>query len=82
MKTSKEEKIYVGNMDCADCARKFAQRVAQLPGVDKAEVNFAAATLSVWGQVDMAAIQELADLEDYTLSREIPKVGRQSPWKC
>ena len=34
-------------LDCADCAAKLERRIAELPGVSKATLNFAAARLTV-----------------------------------
>ena len=47
----------IGGLDCAGCAAKFEQRVNALPGVVRAHVDFAAATLTVEGT---ASIEDLA----------------------
>lgn len=40
-------RLDIGGMDCADCAQKVRKVVAVMPGVFKAELNFASAVLEV-----------------------------------
>jgi len=65
-------KYYIEGLDCADCARKFAENVALLPGVKKAEVNFAAATLTIEGDAPAADLDRLAKEEGFVLFQEKP----------
>jgi len=39
---SKTTTICIGGMDCADCAAKLEKRIAKVPGVAQAQVNFGA----------------------------------------
>ena len=39
--------IYIVGMDCADCAAKLEKRVAKIPGVEKATVNFGTSKMLV-----------------------------------
>ncbi len=39
--------VLVGGMDCRSCAKTIEARLKQLPGVTKAEVNFATGRLTV-----------------------------------
>lgn len=41
------DKIHLTGLACADCAEKLERRLAELPGVQHVELNFAAATLAV-----------------------------------
>ncbi len=46
----------ITGMDCADCARTVQTGVARLNGVEKAELNFAVARLTVDGSIDADAV--------------------------
>jgi Cd2+/Zn2+-exporting ATPase len=50
-----------------DCAAKFEQDVAALPGVTRAELNFAAAKLTVEGSVDREAIARVGKAHQIAL---------------
>ncbi|MDF2441293.1 MAG: Zn2+/Cd2+-exporting ATPase [Abditibacteriota bacterium] len=44
---SRRETIHIGGMDCSSCARRIEHAVRRLPGVDRADVHYAAATMKV-----------------------------------
>ncbi|MCG9969418.1 cadmium-translocating P-type ATPase [Pelotomaculum terephthalicicum JT] len=44
---SKTTTIRIGGMDCADCAAKLEKRIAKVPGVAQAQVNFGASKMIV-----------------------------------
>ncbi|MDD4775388.1 MAG: heavy metal translocating P-type ATPase [Syntrophomonas sp.] len=46
----------IGGLDCADCAAQLEKRIAQVPGVETARVNFTASTLVVRHHGDDQAI--------------------------
>lgn len=43
-------------LSCADCAAKLERQIAALPGVQEAKLNFAAAKLTVYGDVAEGAV--------------------------
>ena len=66
---------YLQNLDCPDCARKFLAAAQVLPGVEGAELNFAAGKLFISGHVDWQQLQQVAVRFDMVLSRENPAGG-------
>lgn len=48
----------IQGLDCPDCARKVAEGVKKLPGVQLSELNFATGKLSVWGESTPALVTE------------------------
>ena len=58
----------IEGITCMDCARKFEQAVNALPGVNKAMLNAMTGKLTVYGKVDLKALQELGREEDYTVT--------------
>lgn len=61
----------ITGMDCGDCAKSVERVVGQLRGVDRADVSFGAATLTVGKALDVA---EAADLER-TVRRAVDRAG-------
>ncbi len=55
--------FYLSGLSCADCAAKLEKRIAALPGVQSAELNFGAARLTVTGNVDGNLIAGVAGSE-------------------
>jgi Cd2+/Zn2+-exporting ATPase len=51
-------KLHITGMDCADCALTLEKGLANLPGVETARVNFAAATLELTGSAELPAITQ------------------------
>jgi len=60
--------LNVEGITCMDCAQKFEKAVNGLPGVSKATLNTMTGKLTVEGETDLKAIQELGREEDYTIS--------------
>lgn len=58
----------VDGISCLDCAQKFEQAVGGMPGVIKASLNTMTGKLTVEGEANLKAIQELGKDEDYTIS--------------
>jgi len=52
--------LRVSGMDCASCARTVQQAAAELPGVERAEVNFAAGKLHVVHDASRASARAIA----------------------
>jgi Cd2+/Zn2+-exporting ATPase len=75
----------VGGMDCADCARTVESGVNRLPGVVNAQVNFAAATLSVLPAAANLSKQQVipaveqAGYEAHIRGSEQPSIAA-APW--
>ncbi len=44
---SSQTTFIIGGLDCADCAAQLEKRISLVPGVERAQVNFAASTLVV-----------------------------------
>ncbi|MBM7856004.1 Cd2+/Zn2+-exporting ATPase [Desulfohalotomaculum tongense] len=51
-----ETVLRLSGLDCADCAAKLQKAVEKMPGVDKANINFAAATLTVEHSTNIQSI--------------------------
>lgn len=65
----------VDGITCMDCAQKFEKAVNGLPGVIKATLNTMTGKLAVEGEADLAAIQELGNEEDYTITPELSQAA-------
>jgi Cd2+/Zn2+-exporting ATPase len=60
----------IDGISCMDCAQKFEKAVSELPGVVKATLNTMTGKLTVEGEANVTAIQELGKEEDYTITPE------------
>ncbi len=75
----------IAGMDCGDCAAKLEKRIAAIPGVTAATVNFATAKMIVEHSVDKAIIERTVKQSGYsaetdqTLSRQ--KTTKTMWWK-
>ena len=70
-KQSRECKVTVFQVDgitCMDCAQKFEKGVGELQGISKASLNTMTGKLTVEGDANLKAIQELGKDEDYTVT--------------
>ena len=70
-KQSRECKVTVFQVDgitCMDCAQKFEKGVGELQGIIKASLNTITGKLTVEGDANLKAIQELGKDEDYTVT--------------
>ncbi|MDQ3541307.1 MAG: cadmium-translocating P-type ATPase, partial [Chloroflexota bacterium] len=78
MSTTSERQVLVFDitgMDCGDCAKSVERVVGRLPGVDRAEVSFGAATLTVDGAAnDPDASREASDIER-SIRRAVDRAG-------
>lgn len=70
---SKVTVFKVEGITCMDCAQKFEQAVNKLPGVTKATLNAMTGKLTIEGEANLTAIQELGKEEDYTI---VPETGK------
>jgi Cd2+/Zn2+-exporting ATPase len=71
------ERYRVQGMDCLDCARTIEKGVAQLPGVQSAQVDFATATLTLEGTVSGDALRQRVQVLGYQLAE--PNAPRPAP---
>ena len=60
----------LSGLTCADCAAKLEKSIASLPGVESAQLNFAAAKLTVEGDMAVHQIVEEARKEGVTATVE------------
>lgn len=67
--------FYLSGLTCADCAAKLEKKIAALPGVESAVLNFGAAKLTVTGKIDGGLIAAIAGGEGVTATAEIKKPG-------
>jgi len=65
----------VEGLSCANCAKTFESNVRRIPGVIDAAVNFAAATLTVYGEASVEALEEAGKFERLTIVPERPPGG-------
>ncbi len=63
-------RLQIEGMDCADCALALEKGVASLPGVESAQVNFAAATLQVSGAVAPELVAARVQALGYAVANE------------
>lgn len=62
---TKKTTFTITGMDCADCAKKLENRVSRLPGVNKAEINFAAGKMTVDSDLSSELILKVVDEAGY-----------------
>ena len=68
-KTGQRTTVFqVEGITCMDCAQKFEKAVNDLSGVNKATLNTMTGKLTVEGEANLKAIQELGKEENYTVS--------------
>ncbi|MGE5653864.1 MAG: heavy metal translocating P-type ATPase [Bacillota bacterium] len=72
---SKKTVFKITGLDCADCAKKLETRVSHLPGVNKAEINFAAGKIIVDSELSPDLILKVVDEAGYHGEAE----GSQGP---
>ncbi|MCX7976773.1 MAG: heavy metal translocating P-type ATPase, partial [Bellilinea sp.] len=63
-------------MDCADCALKIEKGVRQLAGVERVELNFSTALLTIEGQVSKQAVQKRVEQLGYRLLEDSLQAGQ------
>ncbi len=63
---SSQATFIIGGLDCADCASQLEKRIALVPGVERAQVNFPASTLVVKGPSNHEAILNAIRSMGYT----------------
>ena len=73
--TEKIQVFEISGLDCPDCARKVAEGVQKLPGVQLSELNFATGKLTVTGESESQAIEERVR----ALGHGLQKVNEDSP---
>ena len=75
--------VLVGGMDCASCAVTVERRVAQVDGVSRAAVNFAAGRLEVehGPKVKQAEIEHAVEQAGYSVERPETSGERQPLWR-
>ncbi len=74
-----EYKFHVTGMTCAACSARVEKVTAQLPGVQKSEVNLLAGKLSVWADTDVtAAVEEAVQKAGYGIA-EPGKKKKETP---
>jgi Cu+-exporting ATPase len=57
----------VRGMTCAACVARVQKALAAVPGVERAEVDFATSTAHIQGQADAASLKEAVDRAGYEL---------------
>jgi Cd2+/Zn2+-exporting ATPase len=76
MKT--QEKIFtIKGLDCADCAQHAESAVSKIPGVSKAEINFATSKLKVIAdnpQFDFSKVISTIEGIGYSVETEVPQI--------
>lgn len=69
-------------MDCADCALTVERGVGKLPGVEKAELNFATTVLVVEGNVQPEVLRQRVSALGYQLvdAPDTPRLSKREPF--
>lgn len=62
--------LRITGMDCGDCAAKLEKKIAVLPGVRAATINFGAGKMTVEHDIDDAAILHAITLAGYRAEKE------------
>ena len=57
----------ISGLDCPDCARKIADGVQKLPGVQLSELNFATGKLTITGDSEPQVIEQRVRALGYDL---------------
>ncbi|GIV64488.1 MAG: hypothetical protein KatS3mg045_1827 [Bellilinea sp.] len=70
-----EQRYRIEGMDCADCALKIEKGVRQLDGVERVELNFSTAFLTVEGEVSPQAVQKRVEQLGYRLQADSPNLS-------
>ncbi|GAP09810.1 heavy metal-(Cd/Co/Hg/Pb/Zn)-translocating P-type ATPase [Bellilinea caldifistulae] len=65
-----EQRYRIEGMDCADCALKIEKGVRQLDGVERVELNFSTAWLTVEGEVSRQVVQKRVEQLGYRLAED------------
>lgn len=68
----KELKAYIQGMDCANCALTLQRSLAQVPGIDRVQVNFTTTLLEAEGNFNFDAVQQRVEALGYALKYEAP----------
>lgn len=77
---SQKKSVYrVEGFTCANCAGKFEHNVKQLPGVRDAKVNFAAAKITVYGDVTIEELERAGAFEKLKVTPET--LLRSAQWE-
>jgi len=71
--------LSIQGMDCADCALTLEKGLATLPGVRLAQVNFAAATLTVEGEASLDSIQGRVQQLGYAVAGGAESAAESEP---
>jgi len=71
----------IAGMDCGDCAAKLEKRIAAIPGVTSATVNFATAKMIVEHTVDKVIIERTVKQSGYS-AETAPPLPRQQAVKA
>jgi len=65
--------LRIGGMDCANCALTLERSLAQLDGVEEAQVNFSTALLTVRGDASLDQITRRIEALGYRIADEPPE---------
>ena len=60
--TAERRRLHVTGMDCADCAMKIERAVRREPGMQRADINFGAATLDIVWDPRLTSVTEVNGL--------------------
>lgn len=72
--------VRLTGLHCMDCAAKFEQDLAAMPGVSRAELNFGAAKVTIEGQIDPAQVEALAKTYHIGVRPEQQAAAPPAPW--
>ncbi|MDT8859547.1 heavy metal translocating P-type ATPase [Alkalihalobacillus sp. MEB130] len=78
---SHENKYLVQGFTCANCAAQFERNVQKLSGVESAEVNFQASTITVIGDVTKKEVEKEGAFENLKLYKEDEQIVQSSKWR-
>lgn len=68
---TKEKTYRLEGLSCANCANKFENNIKQIPTVKNAKVNFAAAKLSVEGDITIEQIEHAGAFDGIKVAKDI-----------
>jgi Cd2+/Zn2+-exporting ATPase len=69
----------ITGLDCADCAARLEKRIAKIPGVEKARVNFAASSMTVTHNTPVEAILTVIHKMGYSGTVDEGRGSRTDP---
>lgn len=80
MAADTKKQYHLENLSCANCAAKFEKNVNALPSVDRAEINFGASKLTIYGEATVDELEAAGAFDGIKVSAERKKKMEKIPF--